>query len=215
MKSKQIIFFLSIVIILLSSCRTTPSYIFYHSDSGIPQVSKYIKSEFIYVNSINRDLPFEIVAAIDKNVSNEIFEYYVILSIGENNYFNPTVENYINPYHTTLKADKVFELIDNLDKSLLLFDTKQNWNKGMSIEYSISNDYSNLQTIQVNQEWLPDFKYIFKSFESGCEAYINLGIYQGSRFNTNYCYYLTKEEVIELKLRLSKALEELKKLGMR
>ena len=196
---------ISLVIICITYGCSQPIYVFYHSEAAIDQSSKVIKSEFKLIKKFKESLPFGVIAAVDKDVIKEKNTYYVLLSLAFVS--ASTVETYIHPYHVVLSSEKIPEFIDILDKSISMFYVKQTYGDGISLEYSISKEY-NINKVSSNvEEWNSEFKYYLKVFGSEASAFVKLGVFKSDNGNTYYSYYLEKEQVIELKTRLSNALD--------
>jgi hypothetical protein len=213
MKKLFVLLIAVLISVLFISCSTPKSFIFYHSEASIPQESSSITTEFYFVGRISQSLPFGIIAATDKNKSNNIVEYYVLLS--KRKYMTNSVEDYVHPYNVTLRAENVNELIENIDKALKLYDLQIDETKGINIEYILSKEHKIKQVSKDVESWEPDFKFIFKDFTNTKEAYVNLGLLHNADGNIDYSYYLDEYQIIELKNRLSKAIDMLRNLGLK
>ena len=207
---KQVFSFLILslcIAIIFAGC-SHPSYIFYNSEAGIPTISKSTTSEFTQITKIEDYLPFAVIAATDKNIGNKVTAKYVLLSPPY--MVKGTVEDYVHPYNVTLSTEKVSELLKAIEKSIGLFDSEREDEEGISIEYAVSKE-NNIAQVTPNVEvWKSDFRYIFKGFSSRNDAFVNLGLVQYPTFNLEYSYCINKDQAIEFKYRLAKALDILR-----
>lgn len=224
-KSHLLIFKLVLISIITIGCSTSPNFVFYHSEAGIPQASKAVKSTFKLIETMQEGLPFAVVASKDKNeqAANEL--YYVLLSplfnsesrtLANDSYYDYMIRDYIHPYNVMISADKIKELIKLLDVELASYDAKQNKiTDGISFEYALNNEYNIAKVSENVEQWIPNFRFIIKTFSSKSNAFVDLGVLNSGANKMNYCYYLKKIQVIEFRNRLSKAVEILENWGMK
>lgn len=165
------------------------------------------------IREISESLPFGVIAALDKRNSTEVTEYVLLApnlpydySVIEN------VEDYIHPYHVTLNIVKIKELISKIDEAIRFIGTPWEAEKGINIEYSIIEEH-NITPLSINvEEWNSNFVFIFKGFSKTDQSFVKLGFLRSQKGNITYSYYLNKKMLMEFRLRLYKALEELKKM---
>lgn len=200
---KIVIFCGLIVLIILNSC-LPPRHIFYKSYNKENQKSIYYKTDFKQINRINESLPFGTIFAKDINSKDEIISKYLILS--PRILFTNTVEDYIHPYNVQINIDKIPEIIENLDKIISVYQNEFKRESGINIDYALSRN-SPKDTSNIDETWDPEFKIIFKGFSISKQTFIHLGIVRSKKDDLTYSYAIDKDEVIELKNRLKKALE--------
>ncbi len=201
----QIVFVVAISVVF-QSCKTAPSYVFYHSEAGIPTKSSYVKSEFKLINSFKEILPFGVIACKDKSLSDSIINSYVIFTI--NSYYKGEIKDIYN-HKSTLPIENIYELIKVIDKSIDIINNNNKNLNAFNLEYDIAKEH-NVNQISANVEkWQSDFKYIFKGTKNQKEylAYICLGKLINSETTLEYIYYLDSSQIIELKNRLLNSLE--------
>ncbi len=201
----QIVFVVAISV-LFQSCKTAPSYVFYHSEAGIPTKSSYVKTDFKIVPKIDQGLPFTIATCKDKSIDDKIAQSYLLLLTND---FKNDNEFNLHNINVTLSIENINELVKVLEKSLLIIKNNLNDLKGVNLEYSISKEI-NIKNISANVEsWQPDFKYYLKFTreEKNKYAYLKFGKHKTTNGEFEYIYYLDEEQIRELKERLMKALE--------
>ena len=224
-KSHLLILKVFLISIITIGCSTSPNYVFYHSEAGIPQASKAVKSTFKLIETINGGLPFAVVASKDKSEQAATELYYILLSppfnsasqtLINDSYYDYVISDYIHPYNVMISADKVKELIKLLDVELASYHAKQNKiTDGISFEYALNNEYNIAKVSENVEQWIPNFKFILKTFNSVSNAFVDLGVFNSGANKMNYCYYLKKSQVIEFRNRLGKAVEILENWGMK
>ena len=188
----------------LYSC-STPNYMLYHSTASVPQKSSFIKSEFQPVNKIEESLPFSVIIGTDKNKENAITEKYVLVSppIGINNNMNSVVHN----HSVVLKYDNIVEFLPMIDQALELYGNQKSYT---SYEYQVAQENSIIKASENVETWMPEFKFNCKNLSGRCESFVSLGLVKSSAGVLNYTFFLDKDQLIELKARLTKAVEQLK-----
>lgn len=202
----KIIYTIFISICLLS-CTTSQNYVFYKSNAGLPQKSKAINTEF-FLPQYSDNLPFAVLAAIDRDMFDNVKNYYILISSGVN--ANSTAYNaadYANSLAITVSPNNAKKLMSVIDSALSYYKVRSQETTGNTIYYTIKSENKDLDIKS------PDFEFYFRSFIKGNEVYVKLNVPTIDEKNFSQTYILKKSDLNEFHYRISESLRILEKFG--